>query len=392
MKDNGLTTSKMINRNWVLKRKRKKLMHARVLPNSGREENSTALDSPRNAPAAKRRPKSELSSDVSSSKKKGDDGYYYECAICDLGGNLLCCDSCPRVYHLQCLDPPLKRIPIGKWQCPKCFPKSDPLKSISQLDSISKRARTKTIAINSKIGVKSSGADKVSRLLGSSILPKRRLSSKGKSSVTSGVNSFEKQPDSSLDVPRRSEPTDASVSDPIEGTSLAITSDARKKPNASPPKSPVDEKSVSPAEELISHSELTKLEANDGSSDGKHDSSLCNGLPRKAIVLAIGAIGSSVEKDRKRKQEGNNGKCAKRHRTDKGKRISKNLGSTTNYAFSGSNKIHKKQKTTSQKNSSSLLKNRVGTKNADVQGKAEVSIFLFITVLYLVSSVAFPFS
>jgi sorbitol-specific phosphotransferase system component IIC len=34
--------------------------------------------------------------------------YYYECVICDLGGNLLCCDSCPRVYHLQCLDPPLK--------------------------------------------------------------------------------------------------------------------------------------------------------------------------------------------------------------------------------------------------------------------------------------------
>ena len=34
--------------------------------------------------------------------------YFYECVVCDLGGNLLCCDSCPRVYHLECLNPPLK--------------------------------------------------------------------------------------------------------------------------------------------------------------------------------------------------------------------------------------------------------------------------------------------
>ncbi|KAG6508526.1 hypothetical protein ZIOFF_033900 [Zingiber officinale] len=34
--------------------------------------------------------------------------HYYECAVCDLGGNLLCCDSCPQTYHLKCLSPPLK--------------------------------------------------------------------------------------------------------------------------------------------------------------------------------------------------------------------------------------------------------------------------------------------
>uniref|UniRef100_A0A1A8CSS8 PHD finger protein 21Ab n=1 Tax=Nothobranchius kadleci TaxID=1051664 RepID=A0A1A8CSS8_NOTKA len=30
------------------------------------------------------------------------------------------CDTCSRVYHLDCLDPPLKTIPKGMWICPKC--------------------------------------------------------------------------------------------------------------------------------------------------------------------------------------------------------------------------------------------------------------------------------
>lgn len=34
--------------------------------------------------------------------------YYYECVVCELGGKLLCCDTCPRTYHLECLDPALK--------------------------------------------------------------------------------------------------------------------------------------------------------------------------------------------------------------------------------------------------------------------------------------------
>ncbi|KAF3338684.1 Protein CHROMATIN REMODELING 4 [Carex littledalei] len=50
----------------------------------------------------------------------GDDGHYYECEECNIGGQLLCCDSCPRTYHLKCLNPPLKRVPEGKWHCPIC--------------------------------------------------------------------------------------------------------------------------------------------------------------------------------------------------------------------------------------------------------------------------------
>ena len=30
------------------------------------------------------------------------------------------CDTCDRVYHLSCLDPPLTKVPPGTWFCPKC--------------------------------------------------------------------------------------------------------------------------------------------------------------------------------------------------------------------------------------------------------------------------------
>ncbi|XP_075858112.1 PHD finger protein 21A isoform X12 [Microcebus murinus] len=50
------------------------------------------------------------------------DGDIHEdfCSVCRKSGQLLMCDTCSRVYHLDCLDPPLKAIPKGMWICPRC--------------------------------------------------------------------------------------------------------------------------------------------------------------------------------------------------------------------------------------------------------------------------------
>ncbi|XP_038075975.1 E3 ubiquitin-protein ligase TRIM33-like isoform X2 [Patiria miniata] len=42
------------------------------------------------------------------------------CAVCHNGGDLLCCDSCPRVYHLYCHIPSLSATPSDSWVCTLC--------------------------------------------------------------------------------------------------------------------------------------------------------------------------------------------------------------------------------------------------------------------------------
>ena len=43
-----------------------------------------------------------------------------KCARCTLPGELLCCDTCPSVYHLSCLCLSAMEIPAGMWSCPDC--------------------------------------------------------------------------------------------------------------------------------------------------------------------------------------------------------------------------------------------------------------------------------
>ncbi|KAG8431523.1 hypothetical protein GDO86_018422 [Hymenochirus boettgeri] len=42
------------------------------------------------------------------------------CEVCQQGGEIILCDTCPRAYHLVCLEPELEKAPQGKWSCPHC--------------------------------------------------------------------------------------------------------------------------------------------------------------------------------------------------------------------------------------------------------------------------------
>ncbi|XP_063762002.1 transcription intermediary factor 1-alpha isoform X2 [Eleginops maclovinus] len=48
------------------------------------------------------------------------------CAVCQNGGELLCCDKCPKVFHLACHIPALNESPSGEWFCSLCRDLSAP--------------------------------------------------------------------------------------------------------------------------------------------------------------------------------------------------------------------------------------------------------------------------
>ncbi|XP_051128310.1 protein CHROMATIN REMODELING 4 isoform X2 [Andrographis paniculata] len=113
MKEKSSENSTLLSKNWLSKRKRRKLP-------SGTDKSGDRDRKYKHIKFPSTTSSNGVSSEIASSKRKGNDGYYYECEICELGGKLLCCDYCPRTYHLECLDPALQSIPKGKWECPIC--------------------------------------------------------------------------------------------------------------------------------------------------------------------------------------------------------------------------------------------------------------------------------
>ncbi|KAM7397154.1 hypothetical protein PAMP_020148 [Pampus punctatissimus] len=51
------------------------------------------------------------------------------CAVCLNGGDLLCCDRCPKVFHLACHIPSLISFPLGDWVCTLCRTDHEPVEA-----------------------------------------------------------------------------------------------------------------------------------------------------------------------------------------------------------------------------------------------------------------------
>lgn len=52
--------------------------------------------------------------------QEGPIHYDDHCRICHRLGDLLCCETCPAVFHLECVDPPMIDVPTEDWQCNIC--------------------------------------------------------------------------------------------------------------------------------------------------------------------------------------------------------------------------------------------------------------------------------
>ncbi|XP_032377878.1 E3 ubiquitin-protein ligase TRIM33 isoform X3 [Etheostoma spectabile] len=61
-----------------------------------------------------------VSAGTGNSGGKEDDPNEDWCAVCINGGDLLCCDRCPKVFHMKCHVPTIKIFPTGDFLCTFC--------------------------------------------------------------------------------------------------------------------------------------------------------------------------------------------------------------------------------------------------------------------------------
>ncbi|KAJ4446340.1 hypothetical protein ANN_13035 [Periplaneta americana] len=74
------------------------------------------------------------------------------CNACGLGGHVICCDACPLLYHTECVVPPLKKVPRGKWFCPQCKVVKDGVSEVTRELAFKLRRCSATAAV-AKISV-----------------------------------------------------------------------------------------------------------------------------------------------------------------------------------------------------------------------------------------------
>ena len=274
---------------------------------------------------------------------------------------------------------------MGKWHCPSCNQKNDlPLDATSCLDTISKRARTKVVSTKCKNGIKSSVTEKVSRIFGSSILAKKRSSSKRKSILAHKVKTLaRKSATSSMDLSCNAKPIHPSDGNTVASVSSPANIDDEKVCNASQSDSQMEEKSVPAVTEISPHSKAEKLEPCDEVPDKNLDIlenkigiSCEDASPSKNLVLAVTAAGKET---RKRKKKFNKDVGQKKHKTGKATCVtstSKKLGCKVEAPSPGNSKSVRKQKHVDHEIPTSSSKEEVGTKNTDLEGKDEVPSIL----------------
>uniref|UniRef100_A0A1A8F3K0 Bromodomain PHD finger transcription factor n=1 Tax=Nothobranchius korthausae TaxID=1143690 RepID=A0A1A8F3K0_9TELE len=69
-----------------------------------------------------------LTTNIAREELMSDGSMQYDdhCRVCHRLGDLLCCETCSAVYHLECVKPPLQEVPEDEWQCEVCVAHKGP--------------------------------------------------------------------------------------------------------------------------------------------------------------------------------------------------------------------------------------------------------------------------
>jgi hypothetical protein len=111
----------------------------KVTPVSSPAKKKTEEESTEQTPPAEQSPVEPMQEETTEPTEEEEEVVCLQCKRGDNEKKLLLCDGCDEgAYHIFCLDPPLSRVPSGKWYCPKCadkYPKNGKAKSRKDVKS-----------------------------------------------------------------------------------------------------------------------------------------------------------------------------------------------------------------------------------------------------------------
>lgn len=86
----------------------------------------------------------QLGDDEDGGEEESEDILMDECNHCKSGGELLSCEDCKLSYHLECVNPPLRRAPRGTWTCIECKERKE-CEDSDELTSSTRRSNRRDI-------------------------------------------------------------------------------------------------------------------------------------------------------------------------------------------------------------------------------------------------------
>lgn len=246
------------------------------------------------------------------------------------------------------------------------------MEPIGNLDSNSKRAGPKPVTKRSS---SPSGTKKLSRILGESILSRKKSSSKGKSAITAQVKLFKSKVDPSsspMDDTCPIKPLPNSSGGPAESME---DDDDGNKTISSPEKGSSWTKHESSDEEVPSYSE--RLESEDEARLASPPLRRNGFTPGNTIVLAIGSVSGKAMKRKKVQVSDIRKKC----RTDKGNNTvstSRKSVPKKKAARAGAGNLDKKRRISDGRVSVSPLENSGGARSLELHSKRVSFAFCFL--------------
>lgn len=81
-----------------------------------------------------------------------------ECGMCGVGGDLVCCEGCPKAFHPKCVELDPKNLPEGDWYCRECVAKTGKVEPVEPQEEETETEEEEDAVVDEEVVVEARSA------------------------------------------------------------------------------------------------------------------------------------------------------------------------------------------------------------------------------------------